>query len=53
MANEPVEGAFIFKKGCFYVGDISRFNAEGFGRYENADSGYTYEGSWSKSLPHG
>jgi len=29
------------------------FNAEGEGRFENNDTGYSYEGSWAKSLPHG
>lgn len=53
ISKQPVEGAFVFKKGCFYTGEISNNNAEGNGRYENHDSGYTYEGTWSKSLPHG
>ena len=51
--NQPTFGLFVFGKDCYYAGDIKNFNAEGHGRFENADSGYTYEGLWSKSLPHG
>jgi hypothetical protein len=51
--NQPIYGIFAFREGCFYVGNIKDLNAEGFGRYENRDNGYIYEGNWSKSLIHG
>ena len=31
--NRPTFGIYIFKKGCYYFGDISSFNAEGRGKY--------------------
>ena len=31
--RSPIEGIYVFKKGCFYVGEMSQFNAEGKGRY--------------------
>lgn len=51
--SRPTFGVFVFRSGCFYAGEMRGFNAEGEGRFENRDSGYAYEGSWAKSLPHG
>jgi hypothetical protein len=33
--NSPTNGIFVFKHGCYYVGNISELTAEGEGKYEN------------------
>ena len=51
--NAIIEGSMVFRHDCFYVGEVKDLHAEGRGHFENGDSGYAYEGEWSKSLPHG
>lgn len=50
--GQPTTGIYVFRAGCYYVGAIANTNAEGEGRFEDQSTGYVYQGSWSKSLPH-
>jgi radial spoke head protein 1 len=51
--NQPTNGIFVFKPGCYYVGNIKDLTASGEGKYQNKENGYAYEGLWSKNLQHG
>lgn len=46
-------GMKIFANGCYYIGDIDEYNADGDGKYYSKDYELIYEGSWSNDKYYG